>query len=333
MSGPQTIVLCATDAGARLDRYLAGRIDELSRSRIQQLIQEGFVLVDGRRIAPSYRLQSGEIIRVDLPEPRSASPLAEPIPLTVLYEDNDVLVLDKPAGIAVHPSPGHEVHTLVNALLARYPRLPGIGGEQRPGIVHRLDLNTSGLLMVAKTERGHASLTSQLAARKIRKGYLALVSGQFPAAVDRIEAPIGRDPGHRQRMAVVAHGRPAETLVARIVELGNFTLMFAMPLTGRTHQIRVHLAAAGHPIAGDSLYGRDMASLSRQFLHAVLLRFARPCDGSMIEVVSVLPEDLAAVLERLLLESGVQAPLIDDSIRRMLACALRRFQREAAKLV
>lgn len=333
MSDVRTHELQVSTSGSRLDSFLADKIDGLSRSRAQQLIENGSVLVDGKPAAAAHRLRAGETIHVDVPEPRPAALARQPLPLEILYEDEDVLVLDKPAGIAVHPSVGHEDNTLVNALLARYPNLSGIGGEQRPGIVHRLDLNTSGLLMVAKTELGHASLSAQLAARIVSKGYVALVTGSMPVEVDLIEAPIGRDPKQRQRMAVVNEGRPARTRIARIAGLEGYTFMLAMPVTGRTHQIRVHFAATGYPVVGDALYGGDMAPLARQFLHAMALRFARPKDGGVVECISELPEDLGTALKQLLAADARLVEPVEDRIRRMLRLALRRFRAEADRAI
>lgn len=323
--------LTAAGSGARLDAYLAEQVENLSRTHARRLIDEGRVRVDGRVVRASHRLQAGEQVSVEVPPPRPIELAAEPMPLRVLYEDADMAIIDKPAGIAVHPAPGHREHTLVNALLARFPDLPGIRGSQRPGIVHRLDLDTSGLLMVAKSDRGQLSLSEQLADRHVGKGYLALVAGGPTGRDGTIEAPIGRDPAHRQRQAIVTDGRPARTDYIELGHLGNRTLMLALPLTGRMHQIRVHFAATGRPIVGDSLYGGEPL-LPRQFLHAALLRFRRPSDGALTECVSPLPAELWAVLRQLMADSGVTLAAIDGLIERMLALAHQVFQRRYGNL-
>jgi 23S rRNA pseudouridine1911/1915/1917 synthase len=236
-----------------------------------------------------------------------------------------MVVLDKRAGIAVHPAPGHAEHTLVHGLLARYPDLPGIGGTQRPGIVHRLDLDTSGLMMVAKTPRGMASLAAQLEARKVRKGYIALLKGRLEKTSGIIDAPIARDPIHRQRMAIVAGGRQARTRYQQLAGWNDATLVLAQPETGRTHQIRVHFTALGAPVAGDATYGGMVDYLDRQFLHAAFLRFGRPCDSETVEVDSPLPADLRGALGGILQSHGTPAIEIDRSIAQMLALAKRHY--------
>jgi 23S rRNA pseudouridine1911/1915/1917 synthase len=326
VSEPTVLSVAAQDSGRRLDQFLAGREGVLSRTRAQDLILTGNVRLNGAIVRPSYRVQAGDQIRLSLPEVTPAALAPEAIAFDVLYEDADMLVLDKPAGLAVHPAPGHEAHTLVHGLLARYPNLPGIGGERRPGIVHRLDLETSGLLMVAKTERGLAALSAQLQRRTVKKGYWALVKG---APADRegvIDAPIARDPVHRQRMAVVAGGRAARTHYVCLAALDGFTLVLAMPETGRTHQIRVHFAAIGHPIAGDPVYGGRADFLDRQFLHAGLLRFARPADAEMIELSAPLPADLRGALALLFRNAGTPAGEVEPSIDRMLRLGKEQFR-------
>jgi len=222
----------------------------------------------------------------------------------VVYEDADMLIVDKPAGLVVHPAAGHESGTLVNALLARGTEYGGIAGVQRPGIVHRLDRETSGLLMVAKTDKAQAGLMAQLKARGVKKTYLGLVLGSVAATTGRIEAPIGRDPAHRMRMAVVPNGREAVTGYRVRERLGGWTLLELDLVTGRTHQIRVHLAAIGHPLAGDSLYGngtsrRGPEATTRLFLHSWRIELQSPADGHLIRAVAPLPPDLGSVLERL----------------------------------
>jgi 23S rRNA pseudouridine1911/1915/1917 synthase len=246
-------------------------------------------------------------LTLDVPEPAVATPLPQPeIEVRVVHEDEDLLIVDKPAGLVVHPSPGHADGTLVNALLGRAgaEAYGGIAGVRRPGIVHRLDRDTSGLLMVAKTDLAQGSLMAQLKARRIKKTYLALVQGSVAAAVGRIEAPIGRDPKHRIRMAVVADGRAATTGYRVTERFADWTLLELDLVTGRTHQIRVHLEAIGHPVAGDPLYGtgtsrRGPDGLGRLFLHAWRLELTSPSSGSLIRAEAPLPDDLEDVLTSL----------------------------------
>ena len=296
------IELQAEGAGARVDAYIALQVPELSRSFVQKLLREGRVTVAGRVPKASYRLESGDLIVVCVPPPGPSDVSAEDIPLAVVYEDADLLVVDKPAGMVVHPAHGHRSGTLVNALLAHCPDLAGIGGELRPGIVHRLDKDTSGLLVVAKNDAAHRELQRQFKGRLVHKTYLALTEGVISAPHGVIEAPIGRDPSQRKRMAVATRGgREARTEYCVQEYFGQHTLVEAEPVTGRTHQIRIHLAFIGHPIAGDRVYGfrRQRLPLQRQFLHAARLAFALPGSGEPIELTSPLPDDLAGVLERL----------------------------------
>ncbi len=290
--------------GERLDKWLARQLPDHSRTEIQRWIKEGLVRVNGRASKPGYKLEPGDVVEVDIPAPvpyEGVKP--EPIPLNIVYEDEDVIVIDKPAGMVVHPAPGHTRGTLVNALLYHFPNLEGIGGVERPGIVHRLDKDTSGLILVAKNSRAHRELQRQFKAREIEKAYLALVEGHLQPKVGRIEAPIGRDKRHRKRMAVARDGREAVTEYTVIAYYGNYTLVEARPLTGRTHQIRVHFAFIGHPLAGDTVYGRRKQKLKpwlkRHFLHAHRLRFRLPSTGEWVEFTSPLPEDLQRVLEKL----------------------------------
>jgi 23S rRNA pseudouridine1911/1915/1917 synthase len=313
------------DAGLRLDRFLTDNLSDMTRTRAHDLIATGKVQVAGRSVRPSYRLQRGDAVSVRIPAPVPSSIVAERIPLQVVYEDEDMLVLDKPPGIAVHPAPGHEEHTLVNALLARYPRLPGIGGTERPGIVHRLDLDTSGLLMVAKSERGVSKLGAQLEAHSVKKGYLALLKGTLKEREGLIDAPIARDPTHRKKMAVVRGGRQAATRYHTLDAFKGLTLILAKPETGRTHQIRVHFAALGAPVAGDQLYGGAVDYLDRQFLHAAFLRVARPSDGTVIALESVLPADLRTGLVDAMQAGGIGAEEIRQRIDAAIAQAKRAF--------
>ena len=293
-----------TTPGERLDRWLAQRLPDRSRTEIQRWIREGLVRVNGRASKPGYKLEPGDVIEVDIPRVRPYEEVRpEPIPLTILYEDEDLIVVDKPAGMVVHPGAGVTSGTLVNAILYHCPDLEGVGGVERPGIVHRLDKDTSGLILVAKNDRAHRELQRQFREREVSKAYLALVEGHLQPKVGRIEAPIGRDRRHRKRMAVVRGGREAITEYTVLAYYGDFTLVEARPLTGRTHQIRVHFAFIGHPLAGDTVYGRRKQRLkpwlTRHFLHAHRIRFRLPRTGEWVEFTSPLPEDLQAVLDRL----------------------------------
>jgi 23S rRNA pseudouridine1911/1915/1917 synthase len=287
----------------------AGRFDlavsqvaGISRAHAQRLISDGRALVDGRRARSSDRLRGGEEVTVTLSAPPDPTLVPESIPLRVAYEDATMLIVDKPAGLVVHPSAGHSSGTLVHALLGRArdagERLGSIAGMERPGIVHRLDKDTSGLLLVAKTDAAQASLMRQFGDRSVEKQYLALVRGAPPASRGRIEAPVGRDPRDRQRMAVVADGRESVTEYELLGTEGGYSLLALRPRTGRTHQIRAHLAYLRLPIAGDQRYGGGIgpAGLERQFLHAARLALARPVDGRRLEAWSELPADLAASL-------------------------------------
>src|SRR5215204_4414219 len=288
------------DLGTRLDRYVAENLPDLSRGTVQALIESGRIRVDGQQRKPKFRMTPGEVVSVKIPPPRIDEILPDPIPLAVVYEDTDVVVIDKPAGMVVHPAPGHPRGTLANALVAHVPGI-SVGGSQRPGIVHRLDKDTSGLIVAAKTDRGRTSLISQWEDRSVEKTYLALVVGSVADEEATIDAPIGRDPKNRQRMAVLRSGRPAVTRFRVIERFPNATLLELSIETGRTHQIRVHLAFIGHPILGDQLYGKPRRTdlhLDRQFLHASALEFQLP-DGARLKLEAPLPNDLQSVLEQL----------------------------------
>ena len=234
----------------RLDLFLAGECGDLSRSEVQRLIAEGHVTVDGDTPPPSAKLRPGRQISVIIPDPAESELVPQAIPLNIVYQDTDILVVDKAAGMTVHPAPGHPTSTLANAVLALCPDLRGIGGKLRPGIVHRLDKNTSGLMVVAKTQQAHTRLSSQLKARRFEKVYLALVRGSLSPDTAVIEGPIGRDPKNRKRMAVVADGRAATTRYSVVEKPRSYSLVEVRPVTGRTHQIRVHMSAVGHPRGG-----------------------------------------------------------------------------------
>ena len=289
----------------RLDRFVASALPELSRSYVQQLIAAGHVRVDGVARRAAFKMTPGEVVTVEVPPPAIAAIEPEPIPLAIVYEDADVIVLDKPAGLVVHPAPGHPRGTLVNALLHHAPGI-SIAGSNRPGIVHRLDKDTSGLMVVAKTDRARNALAAQWEARSVEKGYVALASGVVEPDQGTVDAPIGRDPNHRQRMAVVARGRPAVTHLEVRRRFDEASLLDLTIETGRTHQIRVHLAFIGHPVVGDPVYGQRQAGVPvpRQFLHAARLGFRLP-DRRPVSFSSPLPEELRVVLNDL--EDGVGA--------------------------
>ncbi len=304
MSEQREIAFRAQEGGLRLDKLLATRVPHLSRSAAQRLIEREMVTVNGEPAKASYKVRPGDQILVLLPEEKEAAPRPEAIPLNIVYEDEALLVVDKPAGMVVHPAPGHEGGTLVNAVLAHCPSLAD--GGDRPGIVHRLDRDTSGLILIAKSERIRRLLQQQFKERQVYKAYLALLDGHLQPAWGRIEAPIGRDPRHRQKMAVLPGGREAITEYHVLEQFahatgpaaGNYSLVEAEPHTGRTHQIRVHFASIGHPVVGDAVYGRRKTHLPlpRQFLHARRLAFKHPLTGHTVELETPLPDDLAAVL-------------------------------------
>jgi 23S rRNA pseudouridine1911/1915/1917 synthase len=292
-----------SDAGQRLDHYLQRRLAETSRSRLQAWIRGERVRVNAAVRKPSYELRAGDLIEVEPapPEPLRATP--EDIPLTVLYEDDDVVAIDKPAGMVVHAGAGVRQGTLVNALLHRFARLSSLGGEWRPGIVHRLDRLTSGVLLVAKHDQAHRALAAQFAAGSVRKLYLALVHGRIAEDAGRIQTPIARDPVRRVRMtARLASGRRALTEYRVEQRYARHTLLKVRIATGRTHQIRVHLSSLGHPVAGDRLYGAPASRHARFFLHAWRIRFAQPTTGEILEVISPLPAELAEWLREIELE-------------------------------
>ena len=309
--GERTILVPDGPSG-RVDRFVADATG-LSRSYVQKLITDGRLTADGLPLKANTIVAAGAELRLDVPEviPLEVAP-APDIAIDVVYEDDDLLIVDKPSGLVVHPGPGHSSDTLVNGLLARAggTEYGGIAGVARPGIVHRLDRDTSGLLMVAKHDAAQASLMAQLKARRIKKTYLALVQGNVSAAAGRIEAPIGRDPKRRTRMAVVNDGRPSVTGYRVRERFDGWTLLELDLVTGRTHQIRVHLEAIGHPVAGDPVYGGALArrgpdGLERLFLHAWRLELNAPSDGHLIRATAPLPAELESVLERLRLVGGL----------------------------
>ncbi|HEC21792.1 MAG TPA: RluA family pseudouridine synthase [Chloroflexi bacterium] len=293
--------LTAEEGGQRLDQFIAASIPDLSRSAAQRLIRSGDVRVNDRMTKPSYRLEPGDAITVTIPPPESETVLPEDIPLDVLYEDTDLVVINKPAGMVVHPAYGHTGGTVVNAALARWPEMIGVGGAKRAGIVHRLDKDTSGVMVLARTPAALADLQRQFRERTIYKRYLALVEGIPASSQGVIEAPIGRDPRQRKRMAVRRGGREARTRYTLIEAFEEHALLSVEPLTGRTHQIRIHLAWLGHPVAGDPIYGyrKQRIKMKRLFLHAAELHLDSPSTGERMRFEAPLPPDLQHVLERL----------------------------------
>lgn len=290
--------IIADESGTRLDRYVSERNPELSRTRVQKLIEEGNVTVNCWVVKPSYKVQSGDKIEIRIPPPIPNTITPEQIPLKIVYEDSDLIVIDKPAGLTVHPAPGHYTHTLVHALLAYAPDI-ATGDNQRPGIVHRLDKDTSGLIVVARNPVSHMKLADQFKKREITKVYLVLVEGHVTPERGIIASNIGRNPRNRKTMAVVSRGKEASTEYKVIKYIDGYTLLEVRPKTGRTHQIRVHLAAIGHPVAGDEIYGGKTQILGRQFLHAYRLGFRLPSSGEYVEFESPLPGDLSQALEKI----------------------------------
>ncbi|MGH2592819.1 MAG: RluA family pseudouridine synthase [Anaerolineae bacterium] len=320
---PDQIITLHADSRERLDKFVAACVSDLSRTAVQRLIEEGFVTVNDRLTDASHTLGQGDEIVVRIPSPAPTTVEAEDILLSILYEDADLIVIDKPAGLVVHPAAGHDRGTLVNAVLAHAPDLKGVGGELRPGIVHRLDKDTSGVIVVAKHDAAYRELQRQFKARSVKKVYLALVEGRLEPGVGIIDAPIARDRVHRKRMAVALEGRPSRTRY-KVVEYlradfaqpprprggvrgdtdaerskREYSLVETYPETGRTHQIRVHFAWLGHPLVGDTVYGRKKPSLpiKRHFLHAASLTLRLPSSGEERMFTSPLPEELAQVLQ------------------------------------
>ena len=306
--------ITAQTGPARLDQYLAALDLGLTRSRLQQLIADGDILVNGAAVKPSHRIRPGDRIQLSPPPPQPAAAIPQDIPLTVIYQDAHLIVIDKPPGLPVHPGPGHPDGTLVNGLLALCPDIQGIGGRIRPGIVHRLDKDTSGLIIAAKTETAHNNLSQQIKDRAIKKGYLALVQGAPSPPSGTIDVPIARDPRRRTRMAITPAGRQSRTEYRTLQHINAPTSKRTTPYTldrtnaaqtllelqlhtGRTHQARVHLAWLGHPIIGDTLYGKPAPHLTRQFLHAHQLAFTHPQTNQPLQFNSPLPPDLQSALQ------------------------------------
>ncbi|GAX90976.1 pseudouridine synthase [Effusibacillus lacus] len=288
-------------AGERIDRFLAERVADLSRSQIQGLIEHGFVLVSGKQVKSNYKLRSGDEILLSLPEPEPTEVEPENIPLEIVFEDSDVVVVNKPRGMVVHPAAGHMKGTLVNALLYHCKDLSGINGILRPGIVHRIDKDTSGLIMAAKNDAAHVSLAQQLKDHTVTRKYTAIVHGVVSHDLGTVDAPIGRHPVNRLKMAVVKQGgRHAVTHFSVLERFKEYTLLECKLETGRTHQIRVHMDFIGHPLAGDPVYGpKRTLEIDGQALHAQVLGFAHPRTGEYMEFSSDLPEDMERLIEQL----------------------------------
>jgi 23S rRNA pseudouridine1911/1915/1917 synthase len=293
------LVVSANEARLRLDQFLAKQLPEFSRSRVQQLIRDGFIRLNNATSRPSQIVRGGDTIELTEPPLEKIETLPEPIPLEILFEDNDLIVINKPAGLVVHPGAGHREHTLVNALLNHCTTLSGIGGKERPGIVHRLDKETSGALVVAKNDAAHRGLSKQFAERTVEKVYLALVAGKLRKPAGVIEEKIARHPVHRQRMSATAsRGRAAKTEYHVVRSSDRASLVECRLHSGRTHQIRVHLHHLGHPVLGDKVYAPRIAKdFSRQMLHAWKLGFRHPRTEEWNSFEAPLPNDFAAAIE------------------------------------
>jgi 23S rRNA pseudouridine1911/1915/1917 synthase len=327
-SSVHRFVVDSADAGERLDRYLAGRLPELSRTRVQELIDEGGVRVNGKAVKRSHRVAAGETVEIDARPRPSLEAVPEAIPLSILYEDADVVVVDKPAGMAVHAGAGRARGTLVNALMHHFERLSAVGGPLRPGIVHRLDKTTSGALVVARTDAAHRHLAEQFRRRAVTKKYVALLHGRLAKDTGTIGLSIARDTKRRTRMTTRRPaGREALTEWRVLARLNGYTLVEASLHTGRTHQIRVHFSALGHPVVGDTLYGaprqaragsRALPSLGRNFLHAARICFVHPRTGGPVDVIAPLPAELREYLKGMAEALGADSGRIDAALRRYL---------------
>jgi 23S rRNA pseudouridine1911/1915/1917 synthase len=291
----ETFRVDQTDAGQRFDIVVSKRIARLSRARVQRLIRSGYIRLNEKEVRVRERVRFGDWITVNEPETRPVEIVPQSIALPILYEDLYLVVINKPAGLSVHPGAGNPDRTLVNALLYHCTSLSGIGGELRPGVVHRLDKETSGCLVVAKDDLTHQGLSRQFANRKVEKYYLALCQGKFSVKKGEITAPIGRHPVHRKKMAIVDRGRSAHTLFEVLQEVGDYSLVLCRLFSGRTHQIRVHLQSLGHPVVGDKLYGRGARQFERHLLHAWRLGFAHPLLENWFEFEAEIPHEFTSV--------------------------------------
>ena len=296
------ITVNAEDSQERIDKFLAEKLQEKSRSYIQKLIENGSITVDDKKVQNSHRIKEDEVIRIKIEKNKKADIKPAEMDLDIIYEDKDILVLNKKAGIVVHPAPGHYDDTIVNALMAYTDDLSGINGVKRPGIVHRLDMDTSGVLIVAKNDRSHRSLVEQFKMRETKKYYLALLKGNIPYEKGKIDAPIGRDPSSRKKMAVrKRHSKKAVSRFRIKEEFKNYTLVEVKIETGRTHQIRVHFSYISYPVAGDKKYPNidKKLSISRQMLHAYRLIITHPVTGEKMEFKAELPDDFSNILQEL----------------------------------
>ena len=302
MNEKELFTVTAEEAGQRLDGFLAEAMEELSRSRIQNLCEAGQIVVNGKTAKKNQKLKAGDTIEIEVPAPAPTEIVPQDIPLDIVYEDDSVLVINKPKGMVVHPAPGHPDGTVVNAVMFHCgARLSGIGGELRPGIVHRIDKDTSGLLMIAKNDKAHAALSAQLKDKSLSRVYEAIVIGRMRQDEGTVDAPIGRSLRDRKKMAVIEGGRHAVTHYETIARYNGYSHVRCHLETGRTHQIRVHMASIGHPLAGDEVYGkgREKTGLEGQCLHAGRLRFIHPDTGEAMEVTCPLPEYFTKFEEKL----------------------------------
>lgn len=291
--------LVAENSGERLDRFVANHSPEFSRSYIQKLIADGWITLDGNQVKPSLKLKLGDRVTITEPPPEPSPLTPEHIPLDILYEDADLMVVNKPPGMTTHPAPGSRSGTLVNALLGISSELAEGSDPERPGIVHRLDKDTSGLIVVAKNRKALENLSDQFKSRQVQKIYLALVKGHVRPEIGLIDAPIGRDHAHYKKMAIVASGRPAQTAFRVQRYFDNYTLLALKPQTGRTHQIRIHLKEVGYPVVGDTTYGQKSELIARQLLHAYKLTFRLPSTSQQRTFTAPLPIDIMDALEKL----------------------------------
>ena len=295
----ETLTSNGENAGQRLDQFIANGIEGISRNRASNLISNGYVLLDGNKVKPSARIKCGQRVDVTIPPPFVGELKPQHLSISIIHEDEDVLIVDKPPGIPVHPGPGHPDGTLMNAVFALCPGVKEIDGTVRPGMVHRLDKDTSGLMVFAKNSFSQTNISKQMSSRTVNKLYTVLVKGMLDKQEAFIDAPIGRDPFNRQKMAVVEHGKEAKSKYKLLTRYHDFDLIQVKLMTGRTHQIRVHLSAIGCPVAGDQTYGGQVDGLPRQFLHASVLGFEHPSRLNYVEYRSPLPEDLKLFLKLL----------------------------------
>jgi 23S rRNA pseudouridine1911/1915/1917 synthase len=299
MTMPRTYNFTVDTPGARLDKYVSGVCPDLTRSQAEKLIDQGDITVNGKTAKRGLKLAAGDRVVVTIPPPPTSELKPEEIPLKIVYEDGDLMVIDKPAGLTVYPAPGHPEHTLINYVLAHFPALAEMGGSPRPGVVHRLDKDTSGLMIVAKNSKAQLNLVGQFAGHTVFKEYAVLVKGRVSPEHGIIEAPIGRNPANRQQMAIVESGRAATTEYKVVKYYRDYTLLDVTIHTGRTHQIRVHMKSIGFPVVGDATYGVKVPFLSRQFLHAHRLGFRLPSNSEWVEFTSLLPDDLENALKEI----------------------------------